>query len=403
MTKSLVICCDGTWNTPDQGRRGIKAPTNVAKMALGLAREDADGRPQLLHYERGVGTRRFEHVRGGMFGFGLSRNVRSCYRFVVDNYEPGDRLYFLGFSRGAYTARSTVGLIRNCGVLRAEHRDRIDEAYSLYRDRDTERTGPESLEARLFRRMYSHEDAPIHFLGVWDTVGSLGVPIDGLPIPQIISRHWTFHDTDLSSHVASAYQALAIDEQRRPFTPTLWTRQDHADGQLLEQVWFAGAHSDVGGGYPEPELAEIPLLWMVDRARARGLAFEPDHFVVMQRLPADDVRRTLAQRVAPDALGRQHDSFTLKYRLLGRRRRRLGTENAQSVASSAVERVGADGSYRPAGLRQFLGAGGRVTGVGDGARAPGRWRCTTRGYGRLGSSAYERRYVGVVTFAEDDD
>ena len=103
--KRLVVCCDGTLNPPQQIKRGVSAPTNVAKFALALAERDADGHEQRLHYEAGVGTRRRERLLGGAFGIGLSRNVRECYRFLVDNYEPGDVLYFLGFSRGAFTAR----------------------------------------------------------------------------------------------------------------------------------------------------------------------------------------------------------------------------------------------------------------------------------------------------------
>ena len=119
------MCCDGTWNYPDELAKGVAAPTNVAKVALGIARHDAAELPQRVYYQSGVGTRRFQRVRGGAFGYGLSRNVRACYRFLVEIYEPGDELYFFGFSRGAYTARSTVGLIHNCGILRPEHRDRL--------------------------------------------------------------------------------------------------------------------------------------------------------------------------------------------------------------------------------------------------------------------------------------
>src|SRR5215217_600642 len=131
--KHLIVCCDGTWNRPDQIDRGVAAPTNVAKLALALADTDAAGNRQLLHYQAGVGTRRWEHLTGGGLGVGLSRNVIECYRFVVDNYEPGDELYFFGFSRGAFTARSLAGLVRNAGILRPGHRDLIEEAYALYR------------------------------------------------------------------------------------------------------------------------------------------------------------------------------------------------------------------------------------------------------------------------------
>src|SRR4051812_39519813 len=202
MPKRLVVCCDGTWNRPDQLSEGVAAPTNVSKLALAVARRDAGGTEQLLHYEPGVGTRRFERIRGGAFGVGLSRNVRSCYRFLVDSYEPGDELYFFGFSRGAFTARSTAGFVRNCGILRREERGRVDEAYALYRARGDARK-PSGAIAERFRPDYSPPDTPIHFIGVWDTVGSLGIPIPLLP--SFITRRWTFHDTELSRSVRNAY------------------------------------------------------------------------------------------------------------------------------------------------------------------------------------------------------
>ena len=137
-------------------------------------------------------------------------------------------------------------------------------------------------------------------------MGALGIPIDGVRLPWITKR-WSFHDTTLSSHVRFAYQALAIDEQRGPFRPTLWEQQKDATGQTLEQVWFAGVHSDVGGGYSDPALAEIPLLWMVERARGCGLAFEPDHFLAAGRRHRPE-RRHLGEQIAPDALGAMHES-----------------------------------------------------------------------------------------------
>jgi uncharacterized protein (DUF2235 family) len=361
MAKRLVVCCDGTWNRPDQLRDGVAAPTNVAKVALGVARQDPDGTTQLLYYQPGVGTRRFERIRGGAFGLGLSRNVRDCYRFLVESYEPGDEIYLLGFSRGAFTARSTAGLIRNSGILRPEHARHLKDAYRLYRDR-SEPTHPRGIEAQIFRREYSHPDADIRFVGVWDTVGSLGIPIDHIRLP-FLTKRWTFHDTTLSSHVRFAYQALAIDERRRPFSPTLWQQQPEATGQTLEQVWFAGVHSDVGGGYRDPALAEIPLLWMAGRVRDCGLAFEPDHFGVAGE-GLDEKRRQLGEQIAPDALGLLHDSFKGIYRLFGPHRRGLAAD-ASAVASSAMRRHGEKPDYDPPGLDAYVAAGGRVMSVQD--------------------------------------
>ena len=368
MAKRLVVCCDGTWNRPDQRSDGIAAPTNVSKLALAVARADDRGTAQVLHYEPGVGTRRFERIRGGAFGLGLSRNVRDCYRFLVESYEPGDELFFFGFSRGAYTARSTVGLVRNCGILRTEHAGRIRDAYRLYRSKDKD-TEPGGIQAEMFRRLHSHPDCDIRFVGVWDTVGSLGIPVDGIRLPWV-TRLWSFHDTTLSSHVESAHQALAIDEQRGPFKPTLWEQQPSATGQTLEQVWFAGVHCDVGGGYADPALAEIPLLWMVDRARASGLAFEPDRFVIAGGA-IEAALRHVAERVAPDALGELHESRKGFYRLLPRYERPLVADRG-SVASSAIRRRREKPGYDPRPLADYVAAGGPVTTVTDGARPPDR-------------------------------
>ncbi|WP_435061379.1 DUF2235 domain-containing protein [Amycolatopsis thermoflava] len=336
MTKRLVICCDGTWNTPDQ-----PAPTNVSRVALAVAPADGAGREQRMFYHPGVGTRRGERLWGGAFGFGLSRNVREAYRFLVRTFEPGDELFLFGFSRGAYTARSLAGLVRNCGILRPEHEDRIGEAYALYRARGS-KTHPRSAAAELFRRSYSRETR-IRFLGVWDTVGSLGIPLSGLRLVNLVNRRWQFHDTELSSSVEAAYHALAIDEHRPPFRPALWRPRAGTIGQRVEQVWFAGVHSDVGGGYPDRALADISLLWMVERARAHGLAFEPGAFAAAEL----------------DPLGRAHESRTGFYKLMPRHVRPLGTSSHEYAASSAVERQAMVSGYAP-NLDAYLSEGGAV-------------------------------------------
>lgn len=344
MAKRLVVCCDGTWNRPDQLHNGVAAPTNVSKLALAVARQDDQGTAQLLHYQPGVGTRRWERLRGGAFGLGLSRNVRECYRFLVECYEEGDDIYLFGFSRGAFTARSTAGLVRNCGILRPQHVDRIKDAYRLYRSREHP-TKPDGMEAQIFRRMYSHPDTEIHFVGVWDTVGRLGIPIDGVRLP--LMNRWSFHDTTLSRYVRFAYHAVAIDERREPFRPTLWQQSEQADEQTLEQVWFAGYHCDVGGGNKDPSLAEIPLRWMVARARAAGLAF---------------VARPLGEQVVPNALGEMKDSRTGFYRLFPTYVRPLAADGA-AAASSAVRRRDERTDYDPSELGKFLAGGGRQTKV----------------------------------------
>lgn len=362
MAKNLVVCCDGTWNLPDQPSK-----TNVTKVALAV-RPQADGVEQRVYYGSGVGTRRWEHLCGGAFGTGLSRNVVDAYRFLVDTYEPGDQLYLFGFSRGAFTARSLAGLVRNSGILRRENAHRIKEAWTLYRDRIEKPTG---TAATLFRQAYAHETG-IRFIGVWDTVGTLGIPVPGpgwlKPVVAAVNRRWAFHDTELSSWVQAACHALAIDEQRTPFIPTLWHQQPGAAeaGQELKQVWFAGVHSDVGGGYPETALSDVTLLWMVQQARRHGLRFDPE--VLSETGPRTMVPNTdVGFRVRPDGLGRMHNSRTGAYLLsrpwhrpLGRSADRSGRlDGCEYLSETAHARRETDASYRPPALDRYL-AEGRV-------------------------------------------
>lgn len=336
MRKRIIVCCDGTWNTPDQERGGEPAPTNVVQIAQAIAPTDETGCEQLVFYHSGLGTRRWERIRGGAFGFGLSRDVRDTYRFIMRTYEPGDELFFLGFSRGAYTVRSTVGFIRNSGLLRREHADRLGDAYSLYRKR-SDRTRPKATEAKLFRRSYSHEPS-IRFVGVWDTVGSYGIPISGLRLVNLINKRWLFHDAELSPRVEAAFQALAIDERRRPFEPAIWKPLPGATSQVVEQVWFTGVHSDVGGGYQKHGLSDISLAWMANRARSCGLVFEPDAFA------------------GPAEPGNPHDSLSLLYRLLRPRARTIGQADPghEYAASSAIDKLKIPSAYEAKNLSTYL-------------------------------------------------
>jgi uncharacterized protein (DUF2235 family) len=365
MTKRLVVLCDGTWNRAD-----APAVTNVCKLRDAVDESEVAAVRQHVHYEPGVGTRRWERIRGGAFGVGLSRNVQECYAWLIDHYEPGDELFFFGFSRGAFTARSLAGLVRNSGILRREHRDMVKDAYALYRSRKPE-DAPSEHAAEAFRRRHSHPDAEITFIGVWDTVGALGIPIDHFR-PPLLSRRWTFHDTTLSRFVLNAYHAISIDERRRPFVPTLWVKkvapngqpEEPPDHQTVSQVWFAGVHSDVGGGYPDPALSEIPLLWIAGRARACGLVLRTDHLVVSTGRIDDSERRNGIQ-LAPDPRGREHHSMTLFYRLLRPLDRELrardGVPINVSLASSVKVRCEQDPSYTAPGLSEWLAGGGEIS------------------------------------------
>jgi uncharacterized protein (DUF2235 family) len=354
--KRLIVCCDGTWNTPDQQSRGEWSATNVTKVALAITPRDDNGLEQRTFYHRGVGTSRGQRISGGAFGLGLSRDVRATYRFLVQNFDPGDELFFFGFSRGAFTARSTAGFVRNCGILRRSEEHRIDEAYDLYRSRAST-THPRGTEATLFRRTYSH-DTPINFIGVWDTVGALGVPLNGLRLVNLLNRRWQFHDTNLSTTVGAAFQALAIDERRGPFRPAVWTPQPDAPRQQkLEQVWFTGVHCDVGGGYREHQLSDIPLLWLVDRAKSCGVSFDTTAFGTLADDQSED-DDTLRARTAvkPDPYGEPHDSRTRFYRLIPPYIRPIGKTDPRHeyVASSAEMSYDKTAPDKRPGLAAYL-------------------------------------------------
>jgi hypothetical protein len=366
MSRNLVVCCDGTWNEPDEERHGITEPTNVAKLALALsAGSDAGG--QLMFYEPGVGTAPGEHLSGGALGYGLSRNICSCYRFLARNYEPGDQLFLLGFSRGAYTARSLAGLIRNCGILKQDDADRVGAAYAFYRDR-TSRTHPSSIASRLFRQTNSHPDAPIHFIGVWDTVGALGIP-DDFPGWHEMSheftgweRLWGFHDTQLSAQVINAIHALSIDEQRAAFKPTLWSQDPDAPAdQNLRQVWFAGVHSEVGGGTDDNALSDITLLWMAEQAALAGLVFD-------DRQPGAGWPEVNIPATAPNYAGELHDSrhgfFKLEHAYHRLAEPPNPTDRGQAISSTAAHRAAevVDG-YAPSGFARYLTALGEPVDV----------------------------------------
>jgi uncharacterized protein (DUF2235 family) len=350
--KRLVVCTDGTWNSRDAAKEDGAGLTNVAKLERAVAPRDEQGNPQHTFYHAGVGVGPwYEKMLGGAFGVGLSRNVQACYSWLVELYDPGDQIFLFGFSRGAYTARSLGGLIRNCGLLRREHRSRVEEAYGLYRDRKPD-THPSADKAVAFRNAYAH--APrIHCIGVWDTVGALGVPTSG-PVGWYTRHKYGFHDVTLSAQVDHAFHALAIDERRKPFAPTLWEIPD-ADArdpnrrQRVEQVWFAGVHCNVGGGYPECGLSDTALAWMLDRARSAGLAIKPE------------VERGLQARC--DAT--LHDSMSTFYRTMGEHRRAVCVERTgkdgrpvhtfEDVHPSVLERRRAvKPPYEPDNLRDWL-------------------------------------------------
>ncbi len=339
--KRIAIFCDGTWNTPDKSENGKNCQTNVVKMANALSTASADGTAQLLYYDTGIGSEGgiSKKVFDGATGYGISEKILQAYLFIINNYTPNDELFLFGFSRGAFTVRSLAGLIRNSGILKTENIHLIPKAYNIYHSRRTE-FQPREIEATLFRKTYAVEETTrIKFIGVWDTVGALGNP---LFMKSLLSRRNQFHDTDLSSRVDYAYHALAIDEKRKNFEATLWHQQAHAVGQVLEQVWFPGVHTDVGGGNPETEsgLSDNALQWMLEKAKSCNLSFSP---ILMN----------------PDPMAQLHESYKGFYTLQKKLFRPIqliesnrGNTN-ESIHPSAIERYKKDATYRPKNLVDF--------------------------------------------------
>ena len=250
--KNIVICCDGTG--AEYGRNN----TNVVKLYQRVIR-DSD---QIAFYDPGVGTfsflgrevgRRVGILSGKAFGAGLQQNVEDAYRYLMDRYETGDRVFLFGFSRGAFTVRALAGMLHKCGLLQKGSNNLIPYASKIYNKRDNHEV------AAGFKETYSHECKP-YFIGAWDTVGSMG-------------WFWgkKFFDTVLNEDVSYGYQAVSVDERRRHFPVSLWDESRKSERQIIEQVWFPGFHSDVGGSHPDPRVSDITLKWMLENARDKGL------------------------------------------------------------------------------------------------------------------------------------
>ncbi len=284
--KQLIICCDGTWQ-----KISSPYPTNVVKITQALSDPQ-----QLVFYSEGIGTGNWiDRIAGGILGWGIDKNIQEAYRFLCLNYAPGDRIFLFGFSRGAYTVRSLVGLIRSVGILPRQGIRIIPTAYQLYQtvkgkyvDRDTatrETIKISELDRIVeFRQQMTdrfgtdyQEIVEIDLLSCWDTVGALGIPrLLWLPkfIDRLLYKKYQFHNTKLSSKIAHALHAVSIDENRQAFSPT--PMQPAQPGQVTE-VWFPGGHGGVGGGTrANSGLSNAALLWTIESVERLdlGLIFD---------------------------------------------------------------------------------------------------------------------------------
>jgi uncharacterized protein (DUF2235 family) len=364
--KRIGIFLDGTWNS-------VETNTNVWRLRSLCAEEDGNGVRQLAYYDEGVGTARGEWLRGGILGYGLDRNVLKAYRWLVGNYNPGDDIFVFGFSRGAFTARSLAGLVARCGLLRAGAPLSVEQVFDRYRQAATPLYELE-FQQRHGRTDFTRDErwlldysnrVPITFIGVFDTVGALGVPFGN--IPGISSKRYQFLNTHLSIIYQNAYQAIALDEHRAPYDANLWTRYrpkvpdppnpaPHKEPSV-EQRWFIGAHANVGGGYREDRLAQIPLAWLVGRAQEHGMAF---------RFPVSIDGKELEDKVADsyaEFLYGAYKAITLGnpfYRAIGRpihevEKGFVDTVN-ETIDASVFERWRRDPTYRPKNLADWAGS-----------------------------------------------
>lgn len=310
MGKNIVLCCDGTGN--EYGSHN----TNVVDMYTPIIR-DAD---QIAYYDPGIGTfsifgrvlgKKIGVILGQAFGYGLTENIEDAYGYLMDRYQPGDKLFMFGFSRGAFTVRCLAGMLYKVGLLQKGSTNLVSYASDVYNLRGNERV------ATGFKETYCQECKP-HFIGAWDTVGSLG--------------WWyskKFFDDRLNKDVPNAYHAISIDEKRKKFPISIWDENHLAPDQNVVQVWFAGVHSDVGGWYEQRGLSNITLIWMLENAQKHGLR----------------LKEGWKKRLNPDPLDEMHNSRTGLWRLWRPAIRKI-PEGAK-IHTSVLTRIKEKDGYNP--------------------------------------------------------
>lgn len=260
MPKNIVVFSDGTGQEGGEG-----ANTNIYKLFNMI--EDRTSQ-QISFYDPGLGTG-WRKLSGNVGGAGISKNILECYTFIFENFEAGDQIYLFGFSRGAATVRSLTSFIHYFGIIPKSRPELIKQAYKIYK---IENEPKRKRKADEFVSKHHTMWTRIKFLGCYDTVAALGLPIKPLSVlmNKIPGVQHKFQNFKLNETVENAYQALAIDDERKTFHPILWD-PEALPYQTIKQVWFCGMHTDVGGGYDEQELSDIPFSWMKEMAVNHGL------------------------------------------------------------------------------------------------------------------------------------
>ncbi|KAF2418492.1 hypothetical protein EJ08DRAFT_53200 [Tothia fuscella] len=343
--KRLIVCADGTWLNSDDGMQigELPNPSNVTRINRAIKSESSDGIPQICYYQYGLGTQGgiVDRVVMGSVGEGLSDLVREGYSFLSNNYAPGDEIFLYGFSRGAFTVRSIAGLMDCVGLLTKRGLPYLTDIFKdvqhrrdrYYRSKHRDRPFPNKPSANdpryreeLVRRGMTDLDVCVKVIGVWDTVGSLGLPrinvLTRVGLQSDQSRAMSFYDTKLSGCVENAFQALALDERRTAFAPAVWEKPAGCQTRL-RQVWFPGVHSNVGGGYDDQELANITLAWMMAQS-SPFLDFFPN-YIMNQAKENDEYYHSKHKKLRPWSFGKLVNSMTGIYGIGGGTTRTPGT------------------------------------------------------------------------------
>ncbi|KAI1620276.1 hypothetical protein EDD37DRAFT_641053 [Exophiala viscosa] len=365
--KRIVVCCDGTWMDSDGN---YQTPSNVTRIARAISPtgKDKSGTDihQLVFYENGIGTGDnswYNTFVGGATGEGLAEHIREAYSWICMNYNPGDEIFILGFSRGAFTARSISSLINAVGLLTStglEYFVQVFEDWEFQQKKDYVTRWPNlpfighkppvtdpQYQQELISKGLTRSKIKVKCVAVWDTVGGLGIPMIGL-LPQPPSKDFAFVDTRVESNIEYAFQALALDEHRRPYYPTVWDwpQVEPNDLKVLRQTWFPGVHSDVGGSYDDNTLANLTLAWMVsqldpiltiDHKYIYSL-IDPGHpglqgHMTFTTSGLSKMVENTKPHARPWGLGKIHNSMTVFFRLAGSRNRTPGEYREEEPAS----------------------------------------------------------------------
>ena len=313
----------------------LPIPSNVTRITHAIKAKSSDGIPQVVFYQPGVGSEGniLNRVVGGATGDGLSTNIREAYSFVANNYCHGDEIFLFGFSRGAFTARSVAGLIAGVGLLTKTGLPDLAEIFKDFENRRTPgykpanpdvpfKNKPSASDPRygeeLERRRMTRLGINIKCVGVFDTVGSLGIPrigwLERLGLQARSTKEFLFFDTSLANSIENAFQALALDENRTAFPPAVWEK---LPGNMtnLRQVWFPGVHSNIGGGYPDQGIANITLAWMISQVEP-FLEFEDEYILDCYDETKDHYKETY-QKPRPWSFNKIYNSLTGVYVLDG--------------------------------------------------------------------------------------